>query len=145
MKGGTMHKTNFKDPAVWKSLERQAYEGIVDYEQFPAAEYKYFSELQRLYEKFRFGGLDRSLAQQQKAKLLSEYKNYSAEHQRYLDVYRFYQDNIRTVNVRLSQINKAQSSEEKALIACECIGLLTGDATFLKLQKEAINFDCKGK
>ncbi|MBR2284586.1 MAG: hypothetical protein IJ874_09270 [Ruminococcus sp.] len=133
-----METYNFKDPQVWKEQERAAYDGTVKYEQFPAAEYKYFAELQKLYEEFRFGGLDKALAQQRKAKLLAEYRESIAERDRYLDVYRNYQENIRTCCTRLSEINKAQSAEEMALIACECLGLLTGDVTFLKLQRKKL-------
>ena len=130
---------NFKDPRVWAQQEREAYNGTVKFGQFPAAEYKYFAELQKLYEEFRFGGLDKALAEQRKAKLLTEYRENIAEQEHCRQVYRDYQENIRICGTRLSDINKAQTTSEMALIACECLGLLTGDVTFLKLQRRKIN------
>ena len=133
-----MKPTDFKDPAVWKSLERQAFEGTIDFEKFPAAEYKYFRELLKVYAEFRFGSIDKGLAMQEKALLLKEYTQSVQERERYLDVYRTYQENVVTLQHRLADIEKAQSPEEIADLACSCIELLTGEFEFAKRQRRKI-------
>lgn len=61
---------NFKDGNTFHRLERQAYDGTVDVSDFPPAEYKYFSELRKIYYAFKFEGLAKSDAEKQKAVLL---------------------------------------------------------------------------
>ena len=45
-------KTDFSNSAVWKSLEKQAYQGTIEISDFPPVEYKYFSELRQIYYAF---------------------------------------------------------------------------------------------
>lgn len=133
-----MKQVNFKDKSVWKSLEKQAYEGTVDFRSFPANEYKYFAELVRYYAEFRFGAVDMELAKANKDKLYAEYISNTEQSEHCLEVYRAYQENLCTLNTRLSDIEKAQSADEIALLACECIELLTGEFEFSKRQRRKI-------
>lgn len=133
-----MIQTDFKDFEQWKSLERQAYEGTINFDKFPANEYKYFRELLKLYTEYRFGSIDKGYAQQQKALLLKEYTQSVQERERYLYVYRTYQENVVTLQHRLAEIEKAQTAEEIADLACSCLELLTGEFEFAKRQRRKI-------
>ena len=45
---------NFSDADTFRRLERQTYNGTLDVSDFPPAEYKYFSELRKIYYAFKF-------------------------------------------------------------------------------------------
>lgn len=129
---------NFRNPDIFKKYERQAYDGIINVTDFPPAEYKYFSELMKIYREFRFEGLAKEDSVKMKAKLLHEYQECISELGRSAEVYRKYQDGIRAAGVNLSRIEKSHNAAEIALIACEVIGIMTGDGSFVVRQKKKL-------
>ena len=131
-------KYNFADPEHFKALEKQAYDGTIDVSEFPPAAYRYFDSLQKLYYKYRYNEIGRQEAEAKKRRLLSQYNETISAYENYRSVYSTEQHNIRTLNTRLSDIEKAQTAEEIALLACECIQILTGEFEFLKRQKKKI-------
>ena len=131
-------KYNFADPEHFKALEKQAYDGTIDVSEFPPAAYRYFDSLQKLYAKYKYTEIGRQEAEAEKHRLLSQYNETIRAYENFKYVYSTYQDNIRTLNTRLSDIEKAQTAEEIALLACECIQILTGEVEFLKRQKKKI-------
>ena len=126
---------NFKNPDEFRMLERQAYDGTIDVSDFPPAEYMYFSELRKIYYAFKFEGLPKEEASQKKQILLSRYHDAVAEHEKYCEVYREYQSNILRADTLISEINKAESIHEIAVLACTVIGLMRGERTFAKRMK----------
>lgn len=130
---------NFKDKDTFHRLERQAYDGTIDVSDFPPAEYKYFSELRKVYYAFKFEGLAKSDAEKQKAVLLGHYREDLQEHENRLEVYRRYQKNIRQSEMLCTAIQKSRDIAEIALLACKAISLMTGEQTFAKLQERKIN------
>lgn len=129
---------NFKDKDTFSRLERQSYDGTIDISHFPPAEYRYFSELTKIYYAFKFEGLSKSDASQRKRALYMRYCRAVAEHERCLDVYRTYQRNIRIAEMNLSKIEKSHDVTEIALLACESLGALMGECSFYVRQKAKI-------
>lgn len=134
---------NFKDTDTFRKLERQAYDGTLDVADFPPAEYKYFSELRKIYYAFKFEGLSKDDAEKQKAVLLRHYHKDLQEHEDRLAVYRHYQDNIRQSEMLCTAIQKSHDITEIALLACQAISLMTNEPTFAKLQERKIMEELK--
>lgn len=55
----------FSDSEVWQELKRQCYDGTIEYEDFPADEYKYFDMLRITYLKYKFAGMPKTEAAKQ--------------------------------------------------------------------------------
>ena len=72
---------NFKDKNTFRKLERQAYDGTIDVTKFPPAEYRYFSELKKLYYAFKFEELPKEEASRKKRILLKLYKEAISEYE----------------------------------------------------------------
>ncbi len=126
---------NFKNSDEFKRLERQAYNGTLDVSDFPPAEYLYFSELRKIYYAFKFEGLSKEEASRKKQILLRRYHDAVSEHEKYCEVYREYQGNILRAGTLISEINKAKSIYEIAVLACTAIGLMQGERTFADRMK----------
>ncbi|MCM1007938.1 MAG: hypothetical protein NC485_08390 [Ruminococcus flavefaciens] len=135
---------NFKDIDTFCKLERQVYDGTIDVSDFPPAEYKYFSELRKIYYAFKFEGLAKSDAEKQKSVLLCHYHEDLQEHKNRLEVYRHYQENIRQSEMICTAIQKSNDITEIALLACKAVSLMTGEPTFAKLQERKITETMKG-
>lgn len=129
---------NFKDEDTFRKLERQAYDGSVDVSQFPPAEYKYFSELTKIYYAFKYEGLSKEDASRKKQILYKHYQEDISEHEHRLMVYRNYQNNIRIAELNLAKIEKSHDVTEIALLSCEIVGAMMGESTFYNRQKQKI-------
>ena len=121
---------NFKDPDVWKSLKRQCYDGTLEYEDYPADEYKYFDKLRLTYLEFKFSDLPQEKAAARERLLLKEYQQAKQTASRSLEVYREYQANIKRLDSLRIEINKADTVEGKLRAALEIVGIVTGDGDF---------------
>lgn len=126
---------NFKNKGTFQRLERQAYDGTIDVTKFPPAEYKYFSELQKIYYAFKFKGLSREDASHRKQILFRKYSEDISEHDRCIAVYAQFQENIRKAGENISRIEKSHDVTEVALLACETLGLMMGENSFYGRQK----------
>lgn len=135
---------NFKDGDTFHNLERQAYDGTIDASDFPPAEYKYFSELRKIYYAFKFEGLSKEEASRRKQILLLHYHEDLQEHENRLEVYRRYQENIRQSEMLCTAIQKSSDITEIALLACKAVSLMTGEPTFAKLQERKTTETMKG-
>jgi hypothetical protein len=129
---------NFKDKETFHKLERQAYDGVVDATTFPPAEYKYFSELKKIYYAFKFENLSKEDASRKKQILYRRYQEDISEHERCLTVYKKYQENIRIAEMNLSKIEKSHDAVEIALLACESLGAIMGEDSFYGRQKNKL-------
>ena len=129
---------NFYDADTFHRLERQTYNGTLDVSDFPPAEYKYFSELRKIYYAFKFEGLSREEASRKKNILFREYQENVREHEDRLNVYKEYQENIIKSEMLRTAIQKSADIKEIALLACKCISLMTSDEVFYRLQKQKI-------
>ena len=123
---------NFQDEAVFKKLESECYTDTLAFENFPAAEYKYFSRLRKIYSDYKFGGLDKDTAAKLKAGIYADYR-LDAERDGLIGrVYAEYQNNIRKAGTLRSDIDKAKTVEDKLRYALECIESMTGEKGFAR-------------
>lgn len=129
---------DFNDPEHFKKLEKQAYDGSIDVSGFPPAAYRYFDSLRKLYAGYKYDDISKDEAQAAKQKLLADYREASEAYELFCAVYRDHQGNIVKAKSLLSDIEKSHDVREIALIACECIGLMTGDREFAKQQAKKI-------
>ena len=130
---------NFKDPDVWKSLKRQCHDGTLNYEDFPADEYKYFDRLRLTYLEFKFNSLPQEEAATRERLLLKEYQQAKQTASRSLEVYRQYQANIKRLDSLRIEINKAQTVKGKLRAALEILGIVTGDGDFMRRNLKGID------
>lgn len=118
----------------FKKLERQAYDGCIDLDKLPAAEYRYFDRLRRLYHKYKFEGMSQEYAEKMKGIAYNEYLHDRAERERMRCAYAQFQHNIKLVQELKAEINKA-ALEDKLAPALKAVGLLTGDEVFFKINE----------
>lgn len=132
---------NFKDKDTFSKLERQAYDGTIDVAKFSPAEYKYFSELKKLYYAFKFEGLSKEEASHRKQILFRKYSEDVSEHERCIAVYAQFQESIRKAGENISCIEKSHDVTEIALLVCETLGIMMDEGTFYGRQKRKIQND----
>lgn len=125
-------KTDFSNPEDFRRLERLTYDGTLDYSDFPPPEYKYFSELRKIYYAFKFEGLSQEVAERQKKSLLIDYRRYLENFTHAVRTYGNYQDNIRQSEMLMTRIQKSQDIHEIAETAIQAVGLMTHDEVFIK-------------
>ena len=118
---------NFRDEAIFKKLESECYTDTLDFDSLPAAEYKYFSRLRKIYSDYKFGGLDKDTAAKRKAGIYTDYRQDAERDGLIGRVYAEYQDNIRKAGTLRSEIDKAKTVEDKLRYALECIEAMTGE------------------
>lgn len=125
-------KTDFKNPEDFCRLERLTYDGTLDYSDFPPPEYKYFSELRKIYHAFKFEGLSQEIAERQKKSLLIDYRRYLENFTQAVRTYGNYQDNIRQSEMLMTRIQKSHDIHEIAETAVRAVGLMTHDEVFIR-------------
>lgn len=123
---------NFQDEAIFKKLESECYTDTLDFDSFPAVEYKYFSRLRKIYSDYKFGGLDKDTAAKRKAGIYADYKQDAERDGLIGRVYAEYQLNIRKAGTLRSDIDKAKTVEDKLRYCLECIEAMTGETGFAK-------------
>ena len=121
---------NFQDEEIFKKLESECYTDTLDFDSFPAAEYKYFSRLRKIYSDYKFGGLDKDTAAKRKAGIYADYRQDAERDGLIGKVYAEYQKNIRKAGTLRSYIDKAVTAEDKLRYALECIEAMTGETGF---------------
>jgi hypothetical protein len=127
---------DFNNPEDFAKLEKQAYDGTININDFPPAAYRYFDKLRALYYEFKFKGLPKERAVKIKDKLLSDYKEANRAYNDWCDDHKERQECIRIASTLLSDIEKEQDIKAAAFIAFEIIGRYTGDENFIKRQRK---------
>lgn len=114
----------------FRQLERQAYDGQLDFSTFPAAEYRYFDRIQDIGYRVRHKGLPKDFAREERDKALNDYrddidnltKNLRAEQQ------------YTASRVRMGELVNAIYKERKPLaklkLALEFVELTVGEDGF---------------
>lgn len=64
---------SFNDPEKFAELERQAYDGQLDFNSFPAAEYRYFDRIQDIGYRVRHEGFPKDFARRDIAQAKRDY------------------------------------------------------------------------
>ena len=97
---------------------------------FPAAEYRYFDRLRRLYEKYKFDGMPLDQAEYMKRIAFSEYLNDTSDRKRYLAVLTQYQHDIRQCVTLRSEALKSDDIRQTVMCLAEIVSFMTGDENF---------------
>lgn len=129
---------DFNDPEDFKKLEKMAYDVTIDISRFPPAAYRYFDQLRIIYAEYKYDNLPKEVAASRKAKIFSDYKETISAYEQWRSVYKAYQDNIRKAGTLMNDIEKSNTTEDIALLACEVIGIMTGDESFAPRQKKKL-------
>ncbi|MBR5513697.1 MAG: hypothetical protein IKV85_06895 [Ruminococcus sp.] len=135
---------NFEDKDTFRKLERQAYDGTIDVTKFPPAEYKYFSELRKIYYAFKFEGLSKEEASHRKQLFFRKYSEDISKQERCVAVYAQFQESIRKASENISRIEKSHDVTEVAMLACETLGAMMGEDTFYGRQKKKLEVQYDG-
>lgn len=126
------NKFDFKNPEDFRRAERLTYDGTLDYSDFPPPEYKYFSELRKVYQAFKFDGLSQENAERQKKALFIDYRKYLENFIYVVQTYRHWQDNIKVSEMLMTKIQKSHDIQEIAETAVRAVGLMTHNESFIK-------------
>lgn len=126
------NKFDFNNPEDFRRAERLTYDGTLDYSDFSPPEYKYFSELRKIYQAFKFEKLSQEEAERQKKALLIDYHKYLENFDYCRSVWKKYQDNIKISEMLKTKIQKSHDIQEIAETAVRAVGLMTHDETFIK-------------
>lgn len=127
-----MDKINFKTISGDEllAMERKAWDGVLEYEDLPAPEYKFFDTIRRLGEQCRFNKVPAELLKDDIAAARKVYRRERGELQYGLDINTKYQDAIMKSDALKIAVEKAVTVEDKLRFALECIGLLTDETEF---------------
>lgn len=131
-------KFDFNKQEDFRRAERLAYNDMLDCTDFPPPEYKYFSELQKVYQAFKFDGLSKEDAERQKKSLLIDYQKYLENFTYCKSVWGKYQDNIKISEMLMTKIQKSYNMREIAETAIRVISLMTSNEVFLKTNLEKL-------
>ena len=131
-------KFDFNNPEDFKKLEKMAYDVTIDISEFPPAAYRYFDQLRIIYAEYKYDNLPKEVAANRIAKIYSDYKETISAYEQWCSVYKSYQDNVRKAGTLMNDIEKSDNAEDIAVLACEVIGIMTGDASFSKRQKKKL-------
>ena len=110
-----------------QEMEKAAYYGQLDFNDFPAAEYRFFDRIQDIGYRVRHEALPKELAAEEREKARRDYDKDLDERQERLRIYRKYQEAILKTDSLICGLEKTDSREEKLRLALEALSLLTGD------------------
>ena len=130
-------KPNFLDPDVFKKIETDCYNAgkngdMIDYSDFPAAEYRYFERLCGVYASYSRGEISLSQAKAKKQVFYKDYRNDLNQTLKYSEVCRKHQETIKATEMLCSELCKAavklpDSATEALKIALQIITAARGE------------------
>ena len=110
-----------------QEMEKAAYYGQLDFNDFPAAEYRYFDRIQDIGYRVRHEALPKEIAAEEREKAWRDYAKDLEERQERLRIYRKYQEAILKTDSLICGLEKTDDPSEKLRLALEALSLLTGD------------------
>ena len=125
-----MEKYNFNNAEEFSQLERLAYDGQLDFNGFPAAEYRYFDRIQDIGYKVRHENFPKEFARKDRDRALSEYREDIAELLRYREVAAKAMDVTIHKSAYINRIYKEHSPMKKLAAALELLEILIGEDGF---------------
>lgn len=127
-----MVRHNFKNPEEFAALERQAYDGQLDFNEFPAAEYRYFDRIQDIGYRSRHEGLTREQARSERDKALRDYQDDVYTLTRNLEAAAEYTDSRVRMGALVDEIYKEHSPLGKLRLALEFVELTLHEDGFAR-------------
>ena len=134
-KGGDIDEDTFHK---MKAICMNIVKGVEYYSfsKFKPAEYKYFTELVELYQRFVGKALSKEDAEIAEKTMFKEYQEYKEIEKKWWDGIKKWNEAIKVSEMNRSTINKLSDSEEDmktALDLClQTVSLMTGDTPFMK-------------
>lgn len=104
--------------------EDMAIDGRLIYDEYPAEEYKYFSQLSRLGYKNRHEGWSKEICEDKQAEYKREYLHSKERNGRFFRQACIMQENIRRGQTTVWKINKASDPAEKLEYALQALELI---------------------
>ena len=114
----------------FRELERSAWNAVLDFSEFPAAEYKFFDTVQTLGMKSRREKIPPELMRGDIVKARRVYSREKEQLGYSLEMNRRYQSAILRSDELRCKIQKSRKPFEKLAWALECVELLTGEQGF---------------
>lgn len=127
-----MVRHNFKNPEEFAALERQAYDGQLDFNDFPAAEYRYFDRIQNIGYRSRHEGLTREQARRERDKALRDYRDDIDALTGNLNAARQYTESRVRMGALVNEIYKEHSPLGKLRLALEFVELTLHEEGFAR-------------
>ena len=125
-------KLDFKNADVFAECEDKAIDGQLYYDRFPSCEYKYFSRLARLGYMNRVKGWSVEICEAKQREYRQEYDRECSDRDFFGSIAKKMQANIRAGELKINEVNKARTRDEKLAAALEALGLIVGDESFAK-------------
>lgn len=118
-----------------KEIELSAAKSIPPPKYLTMPEMCFYITLRSLYWYYRKGEISKDDASKEKQKIIGKCTEFELAYQQWRSVYKSYQDNICKAGTLMNDIEKSDNSEDIAVLACEVIGIMTGDPSFVSRQK----------
>ena len=120
----------YKDTEDFQKLKAECYEAAthdqeIELSKLPPAEYKYFSELYRLYNDMTHSKISESKAREQEQVNYKEFKENKADYERYLWAHADWQNNLRIAGESVAELLKAKDKDAVIEAALEVVERLT--------------------
>lgn len=122
-----MRKIDFSNQEEFRELEKSAYNGQLDFNTFPAAEYRYFDRLQNIGYRVRHEELPMDFAKRECGDARRDYRDDVTERNSRAEIYKKYQQAIIRTETLVSLIYKAKDPVEKLRYALEFVELTLGE------------------
>lgn len=134
-KGGSISEETFKK---MKGICLKIVEGkeFYSFSKFKPAEYKYFTELVELYQKYVGKAISKEDAEEKERKLHREYEEDKANEQKYFEFIKQWNNAIRVTEMNRASINKCEDKDIALDLALQCIAMMTGDTPFLGFARD---------
>lgn len=131
----------FSDKKTFAFLENEAIDGRLDYESFPPAEYKYFSQLAKLGWLNRHKGWSAELCEMKQQEHRKEYETACGERDAWLNHARVIQRRLIRTTELSRQLNFSRSRAEAFDIALELIENLVEEPRLAERIRENLKED----
>jgi len=135
-----MKKIDFTDLSVFEKLEDEAIDGVLNYEDFPPEEYKYFSKLAKLGYCNRNKGWDIDICLKKQEEYRTDYSEEKAYANRFVAMFKRYNDNNIKVQELETKMYKAESEDDMLCFAIKIIEKLLDENGFEERMTKKINF-----
>lgn len=117
----------FNNPEEFAKMKRLAYDGQLDFNRFPAAEYRYFDTLQDIGYRVRHEGYPKDLARADCDKAFQEYEDDIRVLSASAETAKRYNESRVRMGGLVAMINKERSPMDKLRLALEFVELTVGE------------------
>lgn len=121
-----------------KEIELSAAKSIPPPKYLTMPEMCFYVTLRSLYGYYRKGEISKDDASKEKQQIIGKCTEFASAYEQWCSVYKSYQDNIQKAGMLMNDIEKSDNAEDIAVLACEVIGIMTGDESFASRQKKKL-------